>query len=116
VLVAGGKLAGILGETKAGGDGLEVDLGVGVNLATPSLEDAAAIPPASLRGLGLDRYPDLRTMLFGNYEAILYLRQAPSELLAAKAAAIAAYLELPLEVLDVRMGALEDRLATLVEA
>ena len=29
---------------------------------------------------------------------------------------VAGYLGLPLEVLDVRMGALEDRLATLVEA
>jgi len=71
---------------------------------------------AVIRGLGLDRHPDLRPMLFGNYEAVLYLRQAPSELLAARAAAIAAYLELPLEVRDVRMGALEDRLAALVEA
>ena len=71
---------------------------------------------AVVRGLGLDRYPDLRPMLFGNYEAILYLRQAPSELLAARAATISAYLELPLEIRDVRMGALENRLAALVEA
>jgi hypothetical protein len=55
-------------------------------------------------------------MLFGNYEAVLYLRQAPSDLLATRAAAIAAYLELPLEIRDVRMGALESRLAALVEA
>ena len=71
---------------------------------------------AVVRGLGLDRYPDLRPMLFGNYEAILYLRQVPSDLLAAKAAAISGYLELPLEIRDVRMGALEKRLASLVEA
>ena len=55
-------------------------------------------------------------VLFGNYEAVLYLRQAPSDLLATRAAAIAAYLELPLEIRDVRMGALESRLAALVEA
>ena len=71
---------------------------------------------AVVRGLGLDRHPDLRPMLFGNYEAVLYLRQAPSDLLATRAAAIAAYLELPLEIRDVRMGALETRLAALVEA
>ncbi len=71
---------------------------------------------AVVRGLGLDRYPDLRPMLFGNYEAVLYLRQAPSDLLTTRAAAIAAYLELPLEIRDVRMGALESRLAALVEA
>src|SRR5256884_2516674 len=71
---------------------------------------------AVVRGLGLDRYPDLRPMLFGNYEAILYLRQAPSELLAARAATISGYLELPLEIRDVRTGALEKRLASVVEA
>src|SRR5216110_1971728 len=71
---------------------------------------------AVVKGLGLNRHPDLRPMLFGNYEAILYLRQAPSELLAARAATISAYLELPLEIRDVRMGALENRLAALVEA
>ena len=53
-------------------------------------------------------------MLFGNYEGVLYLRQARSELLAGKAAAIAAYLELPLQITDVGMGELESRLAELV--
>lgn len=69
---------------------------------------------AVVRGLGLDRHPDLRPMLFGNYEAVLYLRQSPAEHLAAKAAAIATYLELPLEIRDVGLGELETRLAELV--
>ncbi|HKW58542.1 MAG TPA: DUF1638 domain-containing protein [Candidatus Dormibacteraeota bacterium] len=69
---------------------------------------------AVVRGLGLDRHPDLKPMLFGNYESILYLRQAPNPSLAEKAGAIAAYLELPLEIADVGMGELEDRLAALV--
>jgi hypothetical protein len=69
---------------------------------------------AVVRGLGLDRYPDLRPMLFGNYEALLYLRQVPSDSLAARAAAIAGYLELPLEIRDVGLGELETRLAELV--
>jgi hypothetical protein len=70
---------------------------------------------AVVRGLGLDRYPDLKSMLFGNYEAVLYLRQVPNPRLADRAAGIAAYLELPLEIRDVGLGELESRLAELVE-
>jgi hypothetical protein len=54
-------------------------------------------------------------MLFGNYEAVLYLRQVPTQRLAAMAAEIAAYLGLPLEIVDVGLGELEERLAELVE-
>jgi len=71
---------------------------------------------AVVRGLGLDRHPELKSMLFGNYEAVLYLRQVPNPRLAAKAAEIAAYLGLPLEINDVGLGELESRLADLVEA
>jgi uncharacterized protein DUF1638 len=71
---------------------------------------------AVVRGLGLDRYPDLKEMLFGNYEAVLYLRQVPNPRLAEKAEGIARYLGLPLEIRDVGLGELEDRLAALVEA
>ena len=71
---------------------------------------------AVVRGLGLDRHPDLKPMLFGNYEAVLYLRQVPSDVLAGRAAAIAAYLELPLEIRDAGLGELESRLAQLVES
>ncbi len=70
---------------------------------------------AVVRGLGLDREPELRTMLFGNYEAVLYFRQVPNPRLAEKAAEIASYLELPLEIEDVGLGELEDRLAALVD-
>jgi hypothetical protein len=71
---------------------------------------------AVVRGLGLDRYPDLKGMLFGNYEALLYLRQVPNPRLAEKAGEIAVYLGLPLEIKDVGLGELETRLAELVEA
>jgi hypothetical protein len=71
---------------------------------------------AVVRGLGLDRDPELKPMLFGNYEAIVYLRQVPLARLARKANDIAAYLDLPLEIKDVGLGELEDRLAELVEA
>jgi hypothetical protein len=69
---------------------------------------------AVVRGLGLDRYPDLKSMLFGNYQALLYLRQARSARLAEKAQQISTYLDLPLEINDVGLGELETRLAALV--
>jgi len=71
---------------------------------------------AVVRGLGLDRHPELLPMLFGNYEAVLYLRQVPNPRLAARAAEIAAYLGLPLEIDDVGLGELESRLADLMTA
>jgi hypothetical protein len=69
---------------------------------------------AVVRGLGLDRYPDLKPILFANYEALLYLRQVPNPRLAEKAEQIAMYLDLPLEIRDVGLGELETRLAELV--
>jgi hypothetical protein len=69
---------------------------------------------AVVRGLGLDRHPDLRPLLFGNYEAVLYLRQLPNPGLLARAEEIAAFLELPLEVRAVGLGEFESRLARLV--
>lgn len=71
---------------------------------------------AVVRGLGLDRDPELRAMLFGNYEAVLYLRQVPNPKLAERASEIARYLGLPLEIEDVGLGELEDRLAAVVSA
>jgi hypothetical protein len=69
---------------------------------------------AVVRGLGLDRDPELKSMIFGNYEALLYLRQVPNPRLALKAQEIAAYLGLALEIVDVGLGELEERLAELV--
>jgi hypothetical protein len=69
---------------------------------------------AVVKGLGLDRYPELKPMLFGNYEALLYLRQVPNPRLADMAQDIADYLGLPLEIEDVGLGELETRLAALV--
>jgi len=70
---------------------------------------------AVVRGLGLNRDPELIPMLFGNYQALLFLRQVPSPRLAVKAEEIATYLGLPLEIVDVGLGELEERLAELVE-
>ncbi len=69
---------------------------------------------AVVRGLGLDRYPDLKSILFANYEALLYLRQVPNPRLAEKAEQIAMYLDLPLKIRDVGLGELETRLAEMV--
>jgi Protein of unknown function (DUF1638) len=69
---------------------------------------------AVIKGLGLDRHPDLKEMLFGNYESLLFLRQMPNPRLADKAQEIARYLGLPLEIEDVGLGELEERLADLV--
>jgi hypothetical protein len=69
---------------------------------------------AVVRGLGLDRHPELKSMLFGNYDGVLYLRQVPNPRLAAKAEEIAVYLGLPLEINDVGLGELESRLADLM--
>jgi len=71
---------------------------------------------AVVRGLGLDRYPDLKPAYFGNYTNLLYLAQFRNDELVAKACEIAAYLQLPLEVRFVGFGELETRLAELVEA
>jgi uncharacterized protein DUF1638 len=71
---------------------------------------------AVVRGLGLDRYPDLKAVYFRNYERLLYLVQFPSEALLEKAREIALYLNLPLEVRVVGLGELETRLTELVEA
>jgi hypothetical protein len=69
---------------------------------------------AVVRGLGLDRDAELKPMLFGNYEAVMYLRQVPNPRLAKRAEEIAVYLGLPLEIVDVGLGELEERLAELV--
>ena len=69
---------------------------------------------AVVKGLGLDRHPELKDMLFRNYESVLFLRQVPNPRLADKAQEIARYLGLPLEIDDVGLGELEERLAELV--
>jgi hypothetical protein len=71
---------------------------------------------AVVRGLGLDRYPELKPVYFGNYTDLLYLAQFSDARLVAKSQEISQYLGLPLEVRLVGFGELEARLAELVEA
>jgi hypothetical protein len=70
---------------------------------------------AVVRGLGLDRYPDLKPVYFQNYTDLLYLAQFADPRLMEKAKEIATYLGLPLEVRHAGFGELETRLAQLVE-
>lgn len=50
-----------------------------------------------VRPLGLDRYPELREIYFGNYERVLYLAQTDDPELTARASAAAERLNLPFE-------------------
>lgn len=64
-----------------------------------------------MRGMGLDRRPELKDLCFRGFRRVLYLRQVPETNLADKAREIAEFLELPLEIWDVGLGGLENRLA-----
>jgi hypothetical protein len=71
---------------------------------------------AVVRGLGLDRYQELKTVYFQNYTDLLYLAQFADARLVVKAQEISEYLGLRLEVKHVGFGELETRLSELVEA
>ena len=70
---------------------------------------------AVIKGLGLDRYPELKEMYYGNYTRVMYLAQKPDPALLEKAQGIAAYLELPLEVRETGYGQLETQLVAWME-
>jgi len=67
-----------------------------------------------MKGLGLDRYPQLRDDYFGNYKRLVYLTQVEDPALLEKAGKIAAYLDLPLEIRHTGYGMLEKRLVELM--
>jgi hypothetical protein len=67
------------------------------------------------RGLGLDRYPELRDDYFRNYEKAVWLAQELTPELRARAERAAARLGLPLEVRDVGDTGLERALERLLE-
>jgi len=67
-----------------------------------------------LKGMGLDRFPELRDTYFANYTRLVYLIQDEDRALLAKAQTIAATLRLPLELRRTGYGQLEARLVELV--
>jgi len=69
-----------------------------------------AYDKAVWRGLGLDRYPELVPLYFGNYRRLVYLSQLPTPKLLAKAQTIANALGLTFEHRPVGYGELENRL------
>src|SRR5580692_7512498 len=66
-----------------------------------------------IRGLGLDRHPELFSMYFGNYRKLVYLAQAPEEGARDRGAAIASSMGLQFEYRQTGYGTLG---ATLVAA
>ncbi len=66
-----------------------------------------------IRGLGLDRFPELRGEYFRHYRRVVYLAQQRDRALEVKAIEAAARLQLPLEVRVTGYGALESRLVEL---
>lgn len=69
-----------------------------------------------LKGLGLDRYPQLKEDYFCNYKRVVYLAQNDSSAMREKAQAAAGYLGLPLEVRLTGYSLLETRLVALMAA
>ena len=68
-----------------------------------------------IKGMGLDKHPDLRDIYFANYKRVVYLSQQDNLDLEEQAQRAADKLGLPLEIRRVGYGALESRLVTLME-
>ncbi|MDQ3248338.1 MAG: DUF1638 domain-containing protein [Chloroflexota bacterium] len=66
------------------------------------------------KGLGLDRYPELRDTYFGNYTHLLYLQQLPQQDEQARAQAAAAKLGLQYVHANTGLDELEQRLVAIV--
>jgi hypothetical protein len=67
-----------------------------------------------IKGLGLDRFPQLKEDYFRHYKRLVYLVQNEEPALLAKAQKVADYLELSLEIRHTGYGLLEERLVTLM--
>ncbi len=63
-----------------------------------------------IKGMGLDRHPELLEMYFNNYSRLVYLAQTDDSALREKAQWAADYLGLTLEIRQTGYGALESRM------
>jgi Protein of unknown function (DUF1638) len=61
-----------------------------------------------IKGLGLDRHPDLLPLYFGNYEKLVYLAQVPDQRLEQQAEGAALRLGLAYEHRPTGYGGLQD--------
>ena len=68
-----------------------------------------------VRGLKIDKHPKFKDLLFRHYRRVIYYSQEEDPALAAKAAEIAAWLNLPLAIEPVGYGDLERRLVAIME-
>ena len=68
-----------------------------------------------VQGLKIDKYPQLKELMFENYRQLLYYSQEEDDALIAKAQEIADWLKLPLVVEHVEYGDLERRLVAIME-
>jgi hypothetical protein len=68
-----------------------------------------------IRGLGLDRHPELFASYFGNYRKLVYLAQAPKLSSVDEARAIAARMGLEFEYRETGYGALRTSLESVVK-
>ena len=68
-----------------------------------------------IRGLGIDRHPELLPVYFGNYRRLVYLAQAPKAGSTAEAQAIAARLGLEYRFQSTGYGGLEQHLAAFAD-
>lgn len=69
-----------------------------------------------IKGLGLDRFPELRDVYFDHYKRAVYLVQRPDPALEQRAKKASEALRLPLEIVFTGYGALETDLLELVRA
>jgi len=64
-----------------------------------------------LKGMGVDRHPEIESMLFGNYKKLVYLAQTHNADVEAKARAAAERLNLDFEMIFTGYGGLQPLLA-----
>ncbi len=67
-----------------------------------------------LKGLGLDRFPQLKDDYFRNYKRIVFMVQNGNDELVTQAEKAAEYLGLPLEIRHTGYGLLEERLVAMM--